>query len=94
MNEKPEIKHGRITISTTINLKMWSLAKQYGIKWSDALRSGISLEISKKTSDEPEYVNPRNYEIKIQKLAEKLGDLAKENEKLKKEYYEVALKRK
>lgn len=85
-DEKQEItrnKHkvnsmGTITISTTISQHLWKKAKENNIGWSEAMRRGITSILSEidKTG---EYINPMQQSEKIEKLINKIEELAQEN---------------
>lgn len=84
-NEQMKNIKGVMAISTTLNLFLWHKAQKYGIKWSDALRRGISLMIDEIENNDGEFTNPKNYKEKIAKLSSKLEEFARLNEQLQKD---------
>ena len=72
---------GTITLTTTISLELWSEAKKADIKWSEALRRGVSMLLSNKGVEG--YDNPLNLQRKIENLVKKLEIVVKENEELR-----------
>jgi hypothetical protein len=81
---------GTIHISTTISLPLWQKAQQYNIKWSEALRVGVTFILS---DVDEEFKNPLQLKRKIEVLADLLDKSNKERaeleqrlEKLKAEY--------
>jgi cell shape-determining protein MreC len=72
---------GYITISTTISPEYYVKAQKYNISWTEALKQGIALILSK-IGDE-ELNNPYQMTNKVELLAKKLEEFAQENNKLK-----------
>lgn len=72
---------GSITISTTVDYKLWSSAKDYKISWTKALELGLQMFLSE--------IDPDTYSIpecelkrKVIKLRIMLEEKTKELEKL------------
>ena len=80
--KKPE-KYGSITISTTISRELYDKCRQYGIGWAEALRVGCASLLAQKGDED--YVNPKQMEMKIEKLAGKLQEFVLQKEAMEKE---------
>lgn len=77
-NPKKRINNfGSVTISTTVGVTLWQKAKNHNISWSEAMRVGLSNILSEKGDES--FINPKQQQIKIEKLVNKLEELAEEN---------------
>ncbi len=71
---------GNITISTTLSRELWDLAREKEIKWSEALRRGISIMLS--DDDVVMYQTPLQMKRRLEEMSRKFDDMMLEKEKL------------
>lgn len=83
-----DVVTGKITISTTISQEFHRLAKEHNIKWSEAMRVGLSIifaDLGIKDYDTSLniYRKMRFFQDKVEEYGNKIAELEEKQEKLK-----------